>query len=115
LETVLHSCAKSGNFNILGCIVSKVGRGGLQVALNRQDRHAQNGWPPLSVACYYGHEKVVEALLKYNARIDVFDEVREFLTFRKTVRNGKFGHSRHHFQKLKCFHHGLGCTERLMD
>ncbi|KFD57918.1 hypothetical protein M514_01151 [Trichuris suis] len=70
-ENVLHCLAKSGNHKIFACIVEKVGIGGMQVALNKQNK---NGRSPLLEACSNGHAQIVELLLQHNARIDVFDE-----------------------------------------
>uniref|UniRef100_A0A5S6QGH4 ANK_REP_REGION domain-containing protein n=1 Tax=Trichuris muris TaxID=70415 RepID=A0A5S6QGH4_TRIMR len=71
-ENVLHCLAKSGNYKIFACIVEKVGIGGMQVALNKQNK---NGRSPLLEACSNGHAQIVELLLQHNARIDVFDEI----------------------------------------
>ncbi|KRZ56108.1 Ankyrin-1 [Trichinella nativa] len=70
-ENVLHCLAKSGSHDIFACIVHKVGLGGMQIALNKQNK---NGRSPLLEACSNGHVKIVELLLQHNARIDVFDE-----------------------------------------
>ncbi len=37
----------------------------------------QNGWSPLLLAAEQGHTEVVKILLQNNARVDVFDEVRD--------------------------------------
>lgn len=39
----------------------------------------QNGWSPLLLASEEGHVETVKQLLQYNARVDVFDEVRRHL------------------------------------
>ena len=36
----------------------------------------QNGWSPLLVAAENGHLEITKILLKNNARVDVFDEVK---------------------------------------
>ena len=42
----------------------------------------QAGWSPLMVAAEHGHPEVVEILLNNNARIDLFDEVKQIHIFR---------------------------------
>ena len=42
--------------------------------------YLQGGWTPLHLACYHGHEKMVEMLVAAGADVEVKDEVRQRLT-----------------------------------
>lgn len=39
--------------------------------------YVQNGWSPMLLAAERGHTEIVRLLLQNNARVDVFDEVRD--------------------------------------
>lgn len=77
-ETPLHYSARVGNTAVLQEMLSNVPSNQLQTAINKQ---AKNGWSPLLLAAEQGHTEVVKILLQNNARVDVFDEVREKINY----------------------------------
>ncbi|XP_039272536.2 uncharacterized protein LOC120346782 isoform X1 [Styela clava] len=70
-ETPLHYAARSGNEGILKIFIDRIGPANMPTTINKQ---AKNGWSPLLFASEEGHDNCVYALLKQQARVDVFDE-----------------------------------------
>ncbi|XP_032236532.1 serine/threonine-protein phosphatase 6 regulatory ankyrin repeat subunit A-like isoform X3 [Nematostella vectensis] len=70
-ETPLHDCARSGNNDILGALLGAMSQRKIQAAVNRR---SSIGLAPLHIASEKGHVDVVKTLLRYQARVDVFDE-----------------------------------------
>ncbi|PFX27903.1 Ankyrin-3 [Stylophora pistillata] len=71
METPIHECARSGNNDILIALLESIPPSKLQVTVNKR---SSSGSSPLLVASYKGNVEVVRTLLKYHARVDVFDE-----------------------------------------
>ena len=69
-ESAFHYVSLSGNAEILQEILNKTNVGLTQLIVNKQNTL---GWAPLLAAASRGHNEVVNILLKYNARVDVFD------------------------------------------
>ncbi|KAK2716435.1 hypothetical protein QYM36_010851 [Artemia franciscana] len=67
-ETVLHYCAKAGHAKMMEVIFSEGNN--FQQVINIQDRCGRS---PLLLAAKYGHTRVMDLLLKNQARVDVFD------------------------------------------
>lgn len=70
-ETPIHECARSGNNDILIALLESIPPSKLQLTVNKR---SSSGSSPLLVASYKGNVEVVRTLLKYHARVDVFDE-----------------------------------------
>ncbi len=69
-ESCFHYACKEGNNDTLKEMLTRLGTVECQRALNRQNN---KGWSPLLMACRRGHTNVVQTLLDFNARVDVFD------------------------------------------
>lgn len=69
-ESCFHYACKEGNNDTLKEMLTRLGAVECQRALNRQNN---KGWSPLLMACRRGHTNVVQTLLDFNARVDVFD------------------------------------------
>ena len=69
-ESAFHYVASVGNNVLLQDIIDKTNSGLVQLIVNKQNTM---GWAPLLSAASRGHIESVETLLKYNARVDVFD------------------------------------------
>jgi len=72
VETPIHECARSGNNDILIALLKSIPPTKLQATVNKR---SSSGSSPLLVASNKGNVEVVRTLLKYHARVDVFDEV----------------------------------------
>lgn len=73
-ETPLHWCARSGNYQMIEKIFTspKVPE---YIKLSIINKTTESGASPLMIASQYGKLEVVRALLRFHARVDVFDEV----------------------------------------
>lgn len=71
METPIHECARSGNNDILIALLESIPPSKLQLTVNKR---SSSGSSPLLVASNKGNVEVVRTLLKYHARVDVFDE-----------------------------------------
>ncbi|XP_022786816.1 serine/threonine-protein phosphatase 6 regulatory ankyrin repeat subunit A-like isoform X3 [Stylophora pistillata] len=72
-ETPLHWCARSGNYQMIEKIFTfpKVPE---YIRLSIINKTTASGASPLMIASQYGMLEVVQALLRFHARVDVFDE-----------------------------------------
>ena len=103
-ETAIHYCAKSGNYDIAKTIFEYLGATKTMTAINRLAKvmesymnftiilknikdilvisrflnFFQNGSSGLLIASEQGHIETVKIFLSFNARVDVFEEVRKF-------------------------------------
>ena len=69
-ESAFHYVSLAGNADLLQDMVDKTNTGLIQLIVNKQNTL---GWAPLLAASSKGHFETVAALLKCNARVDVFD------------------------------------------
>jgi ankyrin repeat protein len=75
-ETAIHYCASSGNIYVFCEVTKRYKLDKLQALINRQSK---NGSSPLLVAAEKGNIKIIKLLLQFNARSDIFDEVKTCL------------------------------------